>query len=763
MLPEKHKYIYLSVAAVPFILLIWGISILLSSPYLGLDFEQKNGKWYISRIDNESPAAIYPELLGKEVVSIAGWEIKQDDLQKGVEFIQTKKALDHFWLTNEYFYKNVHVKEPVTITVNDSKLSDYVITPTKGIPLLYLFNDLWPDILIILMYLFVGLTILLKKPDNPLSKIFFWVSLMVSMFQACLVIYSYRELALEPMIFQTIWPLYILINLYATALTSYFLIIFPQQRKYTTNTIFLAIFFTIPVFGFILEYFKIFYISFKLILLLYILIGGIVLFYNYFTTRSVSDRAAIGWIVIAFLFFLSFTIIFVILLPILTGHEIISHQIGMLTSLIVPVSFAFAITRYRLMDIDSLFDNTLVYVITLALLAFMDFVIISVIVALDILEINSVLTLVLGIWFIIIGYLPIRDMVQRYIKRSLKRNIYDMNEVSLLLSRELISVQDMKEAFSKVAKILHKTLYPIGSSAHLLGEKGSIQIYGDNTDMPPIPVAKMEKTAEPTLLYQMTRPENLSDNYSGGVFVPVMDHEKKQVGYFLLQNKESGRLYDRDDMRFLDLSASQLAMAIEAISAREKAIIEKERLSKEIYDGVGTTLAQALIMTRDSAKYKTADLQKLLSDGLEDMRELLWAVDKRESCVKRTITHILDKLKVMEEYLHIESDIKLLNEEIPLSPGVRINLTRIVQEAVSNVLKHSGTDKAYLSFVQKENILEVTIRDEGTGFDVSQEAVAGHYGLGNIKRRSEEIGAQYSIISEKGKGTTISIKLNLIQ
>ncbi len=763
MLSEKQKYIYLSIAAIPIILLIWGITILLSSPYIGIDFEKKNDKWYISYIDKESPVGLYPELLGKEVVSIAGWEVKQDDIQMEMDFIQTRNSFDHFWSANNFFYNNLHVGVPIILKVNGAKVSEYTITPNFGIPPRHLFLDMWIYVLAVLIYLFIGITIIFKKPNDLVAKVFFWMSIAVAIFYTCNVTYAYREITLPQPIFYTLWLAYNFLNMYAIAFAAYFMMIFPNILKIARNKIFVPIYFTAPALCFILAELQPDYPIFKITLLTYILMGLIAFLYNYFSIQSVADRAAMRWIFITLVSFVLIITLFDMLLPMLTGHQYINRHIIILLSLTFPLSLAFAITKYRLMDIDSLFDNTLIYTTTLALLALMDFVIISVLVDLSILEINSVLTMVLGIWFIIIGYLPVRNTVQRYIKKALKRGAYDMNEVSLLLSRELISVQDVKEAFYRVAKILQKTLYPIGSSAHLLGEKGSVMVYGDHTDMPPIPLTKIEKTAEPTLLYQMTKPENLSDDYSGGIFVPVVDCQKQQVGYFLLQNKESGRLYDRDDIRFLNLTVSQLAMAMEAIYAREKAIIEKERLSKEIHDGVGTTLAQALIMTRNSAKYKVDDLQKLLTNGLDDMRELLWAVDKRESSLKRTITHILDKLKVMEDYLHVESEIKLLDEEIPLPPGVRINLTRIAQEAMSNILHHSGANKAYLSFVQKGNTLEMTIRDEGAGFDISQEIAAGHYGLGNMKRRSEEIGAHYSIVSEKGKGTTVSMKIDIIQ
>jgi signal transduction histidine kinase len=88
---------------------------------------------------------------------------------------------------------------------------------------------------------------------------------------------------------------------------------------------------------------------------------------------------------------------------------------------------------------------------------------------------------------------------------------------------------------------------------------------------------------------------------------------------------------------------------------------------------------------------------------------------------------------------------------------VRKNLYLIFKEAINNLVKYAGADRAFFSIHGTKNSLTMLIRDNGKGFDVNQPSDGN--GLKNMKKRAEEIGATLLIESGKGQGTTIQFLL----
>jgi len=95
-----------------------------------------------------------------------------------------------------------------------------------------------------------------------------------------------------------------------------------------------------------------------------------------------------------------------------------------------------------------------------------------------------------------------------------------------------------------------------------------------------------------------------------------------------------------------------------------------------------------------------------------------------------------------------------------LPKAAEINLYRIVQEAVNNVVKHSEATKASVSIKQNGRTLDVTIEDNGKGFAPDDENPNRGLGLVGIGERAKMLDAQYEINSSK-KGTTIRLQMKL--
>ena len=105
--------------------------------------------------------------------------------------------------------------------------------------------------------------------------------------------------------------------------------------------------------------------------------------------------------------------------------------------------------------------------------------------------------------------------------------------------------------------------------------------------------------------------------------------------------------------------------------------------------------------------------------------------------------------------LHLEPIAKQLSAE------TEYNLLRIAQEAITNAVKHAGGSGVDVALENNEDRVRLMIRDDGHGFtdpDANPEN-NGHYGLLGMRERARQIGAQFSVQSEPGRGTTVSVVL----
>jgi two-component system nitrate/nitrite sensor histidine kinase NarX len=92
-----------------------------------------------------------------------------------------------------------------------------------------------------------------------------------------------------------------------------------------------------------------------------------------------------------------------------------------------------------------------------------------------------------------------------------------------------------------------------------------------------------------------------------------------------------------------------------------------------------------------------------------------------------------------------------------LPAEIQVATYRICQEALSNVAKHAEASKVEIHLRQDEGAVNVTIEDDGRGFDPDTSA-SGHYGLSMMRERAESAGVRLSVTSKPGEGTQVTIQ-----
>jgi len=199
------------------------------------------------------------------------------------------------------------------------------------------------------------------------------------------------------------------------------------------------------------------------------------------------------------------------------------------------------------------------------------------------------------------------------------------------------------------------------------------------------------------------------------------------------------------------------------------AVKERNRLARELHDSVTqkifsmTLSAEAAQILHEKEPEKVPvvleHIQELAGDSLSEMRTLIKRLRPgtigRDGLVQTIRQHIAQRQK--DDGLIVELCIE---GDDDLSVDYSESLFRITQEALNNIVKHSGADFARIVLKFNEKSVSLLIEDSGRGFRLSAvEKGKSHIGLSSMSERTALIGGRLSIESRPGNGTRISVEV----
>jgi two-component system, NarL family, sensor histidine kinase LiaS len=194
---------------------------------------------------------------------------------------------------------------------------------------------------------------------------------------------------------------------------------------------------------------------------------------------------------------------------------------------------------------------------------------------------------------------------------------------------------------------------------------------------------------------------------------------------------------------------------------------ERQRLARDLHDVVSQQLFALSMLS--SATLRIIDIKpEKVKEQIEQIAEI---AIKAQGEMRALLLH-LRPIELSEDSL-CEGIIKLIVElkdktnlefqasidEIEnISKAAEEHLFRIVQEALSNILRHAEASKVKITLTERENDIYLYISDNGRGFDPSKEKIAS-YGLKTMRERCDEIGGLFNIRSKVMEGTYIDIRI----
>jgi signal transduction histidine kinase len=198
--------------------------------------------------------------------------------------------------------------------------------------------------------------------------------------------------------------------------------------------------------------------------------------------------------------------------------------------------------------------------------------------------------------------------------------------------------------------------------------------------------------------------------------------------------------------------------------------IERARMAKDLHDGLGGMLSgiklnlssmkgNVIIQEKDVNLFTKSIDQ--LDNAIAEMRRVAHNM-MPEALLKFGLTEaVQDYCDGINESNTVKIKFTNIGLTTPLEKSIEVILYRILQELTNNAIKHASASTIIVQLSKNENILNLTVEDDGKGFDTKQLANIKGTGLLNVQSRVDYLKGNLSIESEKGKGTTVNIDVAL--
>jgi signal transduction histidine kinase len=262
-----------------------------------------------------------------------------------------------------------------------------------------------------------------------------------------------------------------------------------------------------------------------------------------------------------------------------------------------------------------------------------------------------------------------------------------------------------------------------------------------------------------------------------GLWVPLIVRDEP-IGVLAAHDKlgQTDARFSDDDLRLAETFAARAAVAVDlsdrvardslrrVVAAQE---LERRRLARELHDETGQALTSILLGLRaledslDSPESRAAaaDLRELAVGTLQDVRRL--AVELRPKALDDFgLIPALERLtETWGSHTGITVNFAASLGDRRLSNEVATALYRIVQEGLTNVVKHAHARNASVLLTRKNERVVAVIEDDGRGFDVTQSTDT--YGIQGMRERVELLGGRLRVESTPGAGTTLVAEVPL--
>ncbi len=206
-------------------------------------------------------------------------------------------------------------------------------------------------------------------------------------------------------------------------------------------------------------------------------------------------------------------------------------------------------------------------------------------------------------------------------------------------------------------------------------------------------------------------------------------------------------------------------LAARIIKAQEE---ERQRVARDIHDGPAQTLANIVIQTEicerlidrdlNEAKKELNELKEIVRSSLQELRKIIFNL--RPSSLDNLGLQAVTKryCEEFQEETGIRTEFRFFGDKTRLDSEIEVTIFRLIQEALTNVKKHSKAKNCIVKLEFGDGKANLVIADDGVGFEVcakDSNDSEQHFGIMTIKERVALVDGSFNIESERGQGTKL--------
>ena len=238
------------------------------------------------------------------------------------------------------------------------------------------------------------------------------------------------------------------------------------------------------------------------------------------------------------------------------------------------------------------------------------------------------------------------------------------------------------------------------------------------------------------------------------IIILVISMRKRRIAFRFKQMELEKQIKEKEMQSQLLVSEMNKKMTDQYLNGLEDS---NNRISRELHDGIcNELLSMQMSVNQTSTEALTGQIQSI-RESLRTLSHQLSTPVFDHISLHQMLSIYMDRLKHLENlkiHAYIEEDISKLK----ISSDKVLNIYRIIQECISNILKHAHAQNAYVTVSIVQENIDIIIEDDGKGFP-GNGTYSSHEGLGlrSVKERTSKLQGHYEIESTEGKGTFIHI------
>lgn len=673
------------------------------------------------------------ELISLRVANQPAFAITDKDLIEDPHFLESYAAMQQLFERQTALHGQLiqqqqlwvgwrtQAGQPLTIT----EIPIAASRPVSSLPVVF-----WFQLAVSSLGFLLGCWIWALRPQDKAAQVFAWLNAMYPVFAFAAAIYSTRDLALDGQLLHAL----VIVNtagalLYGSALVSLFLV-YPKVLVRPARLWLIPAFFVMWLLADSLYLLPEPSMGGDLPVTLQMLIAiGLALWQWRINRQDPRARAALRWFAACILISCGLFVFLVQSIQLLGIQTSLSQGYAFGFFLLVTIGIALGLKRYRLFDLDQWAFGILFWLAGAMLLVLLD--------ALLIMILSPLLSL--GVAILICGllWLPVRGLLQRrfVLKDSLKQE--ELFQVVLDISFANTG-QNRRQQWQQLLERLFQPLEITEIPAIDDRPETSIDIKSQPLDLP---FAPSVPTSSP-------QPALAVDGLA--LLIPAIG----DIPALRLQYPRQGRgLFSGQDCNLIRDLITLIQRADDSRFAYDRGVCEeRSRIARDLHDDIGSRLLSGL------HQQDLPQTKQVIRQSIADMRTIISGMTGQGLALNAVLDTLQQEThqRLQEAGIALDWQVNLEDDSILLHYQTYKNYSSILRELISNMIKYAQASCVTLQISQQQGSLVTVLEDDGSGFDLVQEAQVlaetgknrGH-GIHNLRQRLQVLNGQLEVQSQQ--------------